>query len=201
MFWGASLNSRQERDNDMDLTEYTLFSGGARGAESVFGTQAEHAGIKEINFTFEGHQVTRHRGLHTLTPEELSRGDVSLEYVTKLMNRRYTDSPTIRLILQTIWHQIISGQEIFVVGEILDDLTVKGGTGWGAEFAKLCNKPLYVFDQKSMIWHKWNRMHWDQLSGADQPRITDAHFTGTGTRFLTKEGTEAIELLFDRSFA
>ena len=25
--------------------------------------------------------------------------------------------------------------------------TVRGGTGWGAEFAKLCNKPLFVFDQ------------------------------------------------------
>lgn len=184
----------------MDLTEYTLFSGGANGAESVFGVQAEQVGIKEINFTFEGHQVTRQRGLHTLTPEELSRGDVSLEYVSKLMGRRYTDSPTIRLILQTIWHQIMSGQEIFVVGEILDDLTVKGGTGWGAEFAKLCNKPLFVFDQKSSMWYRWNRMHWDQLSGQDEPRITHAHFTGTGTRFLTDEGTQAIELLFGRSF-
>ena len=34
-----------------------------------------------------------------------------------------------------------------MIGEILDDRTVKGGTGWGAEFAKLCNKPLYLFDQ------------------------------------------------------
>ena len=29
----------------------------------------------------------------------------------------------------------------------MPDDTVKGGTGWGAEFAKLCNKPLFVFDQ------------------------------------------------------
>ena len=26
----------------------------------------------------------------------------------------------------------------------IDDDTVEGGTGWGAEFAKLCNKPLVL---------------------------------------------------------
>ena len=41
-----------------------------------------------------------------------------------------------------------NGQEIYVVGAIQPDATVKGGTGWGAEFAKLCNKPLFVFDQE-----------------------------------------------------
>ena len=64
------------------------------------------------------------------------------------MHRRYTDAPTIRKILQTIWYQVNNGQEIYVIGTVLDDGTVRGGTGWGAEFAKLCNKPLHVFDQE-----------------------------------------------------
>ena len=142
----------------MNKSDYILYSGAARGAEAIFGANAERLGIKEVNYTFEGHQIVRQRGLHMLNREELNRGDVSLEYVAKLMSRRYTDSPTFRHILQTIWHQIINGQEIFVIGEILDDLTVKGGTGWGAEFAKVCNKPLYVFDQNKAGWFKWNRM-------------------------------------------
>ena len=64
------------------------------------------------------------------------------------MNRRYTDTPTFRKVLQSIWYQVNAGQEIFVVGTILPDTHVKGGTGWGAEFAKLCNKPLHVYDQE-----------------------------------------------------
>ena len=63
-------------------------------------------------------------------------------------------------MLQSIWYQINHGQEIFVVGTILDDNTVKGGTGWGAEFAKLCNKPLYVFDQARNQWFTWNQQAW-----------------------------------------
>ena len=117
-------------------------------------------GIEEVNFTFEGHTIVRKRGLRVLNHEELKNGDVSLEYVSRLMNRSYTTSPTIRKVLQSIWYQINKGQEIYVIGEILADKTVKGGTGWGAEFAKLCNKPLYVFDQKRNAWFKWNESDW-----------------------------------------
>jgi len=93
---------------------------------------------------------------------------------------------------------IHKGQEIYVIGEILADKTVKGGTGWGAEFAKLCNKPLYVFDQKRNAWFKWSELDWAQCK---EPVITHAHFTGTGTRFLEANGKKAITGLFERSFA
>jgi hypothetical protein len=131
----------------MQPSESILFSGGAPGAEGAFGACAERYGIEEVNFTFEGHKIVRHRGVRVLNHEELQNGDVSLAYVARLMHRRYTDSPTLRKVLQTLWYQVNSGQEIWVVGTILDDKTVRGGTGWGAEFAKLCNKPLHVFDQ------------------------------------------------------
>src|ERR1051325_10170612 len=81
------------------------------------------------------------------------------------MNFTFTDTPLFRKILQTIWHQINNGQEVYVVGQILKDKTVKGGTGWGAEFAKLCNKPLYVFDQQQDAWFKWDQRDWVKLAG------------------------------------
>ena len=60
--------------------------------------------------------------------------------------------------------KIQRGQEIYVVGHILKDGTVKGGTGWGAEFAKLCNKPLFVFDQEADRWHRWTGEAWTPAS-------------------------------------
>ena len=132
-----------------------LFSGGAPGAEAAFGEAAERHGVEEVNFTFEGHRMTRTRGVRVLNHEELQAGDVSLEYVSRLMKRRYTDAQTIRKILQTLWYQVNNGQEIYVIGTVLPDGTVRGGTGWGAEFAKLCNKPLHVFDQEKNCWDRW----------------------------------------------
>ena len=183
---------------NINKNEAILFSGGAQGAESEFGLAAERFGIEEVNFSFEGHEMYRKRGIRVLNHEELKQGDVSLTYVSNLMNRKFPQTPLFRKILQSIWFQINSGQEIFVVGKILDDNTVKGGTGWGAEFAKLCNKPLYVFDQEQNGWYKWNGDNWISTKS---PVISLAHFTGTGTRMLNSKGKKAIEELFDRSFA
>lgn len=184
----------------MNREDYILFSGGAPGAEAEFGQNAERFGIEEVNFGFEGHVHVRTRGLRILNHEELRGGDVSLEYVSRIMNRRYTDAPTIRKVLQSIWYQVNSGQEIYVVGTILDDNTVKGGTGWGAEFAKLCNKPLYVFDQVRDRWFTWNQQAWVTCAAENDPVIRHAHFTGTGTRLLEENGRRAIGALFERSF-
>ena len=177
-----------------------LYSGGAVGAEAEFGAQAERYGIEEINFTYEGREIARTRGVRVLSREELARGDVSLSYVSHLLNRTYTDAPTIRKVLQTIWYQVNSGHAVYVIGAVLPDGTVKGGTGWGAEFAKLCNKPLFVFDQDKDSWFQWNGSTWEQRSGSSVPLITHPHITGTGTRFLNDAGKKAIEGLFARSF-
>ncbi|MCA1563841.1 MAG: hypothetical protein LC804_27540 [Acidobacteria bacterium] len=181
----------------MKREDVILFSGGAPGAEAEFGACAERHRIEEVNFTFDGHNIVRRRGVRVLNHEELQAGDVSLEYVSRLMHRRYTDSPTLRRVLQTLWYQVNNGQEIYVVGAILEDGTVRGGTGWGAEFAKLCNKPLFVFDQEKRRWFEWTANDWKEC---DTPVITHPHFTGTGTRLVNDDGKRAIEELFTKSF-
>jgi hypothetical protein len=181
----------------MNPEDCVLFSGAAGGAEAAFGESAERHGIEEVNFTFEGHNDARRRGVRVLTHKELQQGDVNLAYLSKMMNRHYKDTVLFKKVLQTIWHQINNGQEIYVIGRILDDRTVKGGTGWGAEFAKLHNKPLYVFDQTRDEWLEWTGDDW---KAGVTPTITHTHFTGTGTRFIEPNGRAAIEALLDRSF-
>ena len=186
----------------MNSSDCILFSGGAPGAEAAFGAMAERHGVEEVHFTFDGHKLERHRGVRVLNHEELLAGDVSLQYVSRLMHRRYTEGPTLRKVLQTLWYQVNNGQEIYVVGSILDDGTVRGGTGWGAEFAKLCNKPLFVFDQDRSGWFKWDgeAATWVARSAGDAPVIQHPHFTGTGTRMLMPAAKKAITELFTRSF-
>ena len=113
------------------------------------------------------------------------------------MDREYTRAPLFRKVLQSICWQIAAGQEVFVIGAILPDGTAKGGTGWGAEFAKICNKPLHVFDQEKNAWFRWEKDAW--AADAD-PVISTTHFTATGTRFLEDTGRAAVEALFARSF-
>jgi len=126
-----------------------LFSGAAPGAESYFGIISEKFNIEEVNFSFEGHEISRNRGIRILNHEELKQGDISLTYASRLMNRDYPTTPIFRKILQTIWYQINNGQEIYVVGKILDDKTVKGGTGWVLNLQKyVINLYLYLTKMK-----------------------------------------------------
>ena len=98
----------------MKSSNCTLFSGGAKGAEEEFGIQAEKAGIEEVNFTFEEHGIKRKRGLHFLTHEELKKGEVSLTYLSRMMNRSYAHGPKLKKVLQSIWHQINNAEEVFI---------------------------------------------------------------------------------------
>jgi hypothetical protein len=177
--------------------EYVLFSGAAAGAEAAFGAAAERWRIEEVNYTFEGHNDVRTRGIRVLTAAELRHGDVSLSYVGRLMHRQYPETPLFRRVLQSIWHQVNAGQQIFVVGRINPDDTVKGGTGVAAEYAKFFNKPLLVFDQERNGWFRWAGTAFDAVQ---DPTIEQPHFTGTGTRFLHDSGRDAIEGLFARTF-
>ncbi|MBU1230300.1 MAG: hypothetical protein KKA55_05885 [Proteobacteria bacterium] len=178
----------------------TLFSGGAPGSESAFGACAEAFGVQEVTFTFAGNESQRSRGLRLLSAEDMALRDVSVQYVSRLMGRSYpshTDEVSFRSLLQSICWQVASGKEAFVVGEILPDDTVRGGTGWGAEFAKICNKPLFVFDQAQGEWFRWDQTRW---TPARNVVITREAFTGTGTRALNDLGRQAIAQLFERSF-
>ncbi len=176
--------------------QYTFFGGGHRGTEAEFGQLAEQYGIREVNYTFEGHQPVRQKGLTQLSPEELKKGDISMEIVSMHMNRRYSEANKIRKVLQLIFHMVNSGLQIFAVGWIQPDDTVKGGTGWAVELGKLFNRPLSVFDQERNQWFSWKNNSWM----ADLPRIEHETFVGTGTRKLTDEGRQAIRDLFSRSF-
>ncbi|MCA9565098.1 MAG: hypothetical protein KC561_16485, partial [Myxococcales bacterium] len=107
------------------------------------------------------------------------------------------DTPLFRRVLQSIWHQVNTAGEVFVVGVIQSDGTVKGGTGWAAELAKHLGKSLRVYDQERKGWFGWADNGWSPITA---PVITRRRFTGTGSRFLTDHGRKAIQDLFLRSF-
>lgn len=175
----------------------TLYSGGAKGTEAAFGGAAEGVGVHEVNFTFEGHRQDREAGRYLLSPRELAAGDVSLVYVSRRLNRTYNaEGGVIRKVLQTLWHMVSRSQQVFVVGEIQDDGTVIGGTGWSVELARMWNKDLWVFDQEKEQWFQWSGEDWNP----GQPVIHSIHFAGTGTRYLKPAGEDAIAELFARSF-
>jgi len=179
-----------------DRSNITLYSGGHKGAEAEFGRLADRWGIQEVNFSFEGHDIERSRGVRVLSPEELEKGNVSMEIVSTRMGRNYSRAGKIRKVIQSIFHMVNNGYHVIAVGWIQPDDTVKGGTGWGVELAKLFNRPVSVYDQERKGWFSWKDNRWV----SETPVIIDKTFAGTGTRNLSDEGRRAIYELFESSF-
>ena len=185
-------------ERSRDPRRCKLVSGGNRGAEAEFGACAERWGLTEVNYTFAGHRpLERQRGLVTLRESELAKGDFSLINASRRLHRTLSEIPLVRSILQTIWHQITDATQVFMVGTIQSDDTVRGGTGWGAELARLWHKPLFVFDPSKRSWFRWSGKAWEI---ANQPTITAECFAGIGTQNLDLAGRAAIQDLFRRSF-
>ncbi|MEE8409025.1 MAG: hypothetical protein V3T05_05430, partial [Myxococcota bacterium] len=120
----------------LPASAHILLSGGARGAEACFGAIAERFGLREVTFTFAGRVPERTRGLVELNAAELQRGAVSGAYVKSQLHRTFSQDEAFQRILHSIWHQVATAGEVFVVGEILEDGTIHGGTGWGADLAR-----------------------------------------------------------------
>lgn len=177
--------------------KFTLHSGGAQGSEATFGRLAEEYNINEVNYSFEGHITERKNGIKILTEHELKKADVSLDYISKLMHRKYKETYIFKRILQTVFYQIFNSEEVFVIGNITEHQTVKGGTGWGAELAKIMNRPLYVFDQEREFWSFWKGKYWQKC---ERPKITQENFAGIGTRLIKENGIDEIKQLFKDSF-
>jgi hypothetical protein len=180
----------------VEKTKCTLYSGGMKGAEAAFGEAAEKWGLQEVNFSYEDHVMARDKHVVMLSEDELARGDISMELVSKMMNRTYYEKKKIRKVLQSIFHMVNKGHQVFAVGKILEDNTVKGGTGWAVELARLFNRAVSVYDQERKGWFIWKEGAWKP----DTPKIVFDTIAGSGTRNLTDDGKAAIDDLFERSF-
>lgn len=179
-----------------DRETMTLFSGGHKGAEAAFGSLAEQYGITEVTFSYEGHLPERKRGLKVLSSDELKKGDVSMDIISARLGRNFSKVDKIRKVIQSIFHMVNNGYQVFVVGWILPDNTVKGGTGWAVELARLFNRPVFVYEQDRNAWFSWINNAWQEVT----PMISHKTFAGTGTRNLSAMAQKALEDLFERSF-
>ena len=76
----------------MDKAKCTLYAGGLQGAESCFGEMAEKWGLEEVQYSFAGQKLAREKNVVLLSEEELRRGDISMELVSKKMGRNYYEA-------------------------------------------------------------------------------------------------------------
>jgi hypothetical protein len=177
--------------------KYHLIHGGHKGAEAEFGAAAERWKVPETTLSFEGHKMERAANVELLDDGMLARGSVSMEFVFQEMGRRFHRGQGIQRVIQSMFHLVTRTHDLFAIGWIQEDNTVKGGTGWAVELAKIFNRHVNVYDQEQKAWFAWQDHSWKP----SEPTIPKGSFSATGTRHLDENGKNAIEDLFKRSLS
>lgn len=152
---------------DVQVTDkFILYSGGATGTDTLFGTNAEWYSITEQNYSFRGHKNCRSRGRVILDDAQLKYADDDLLTVigNEFKKHQGTGDNTERY-WQRNWFQVQKAREVFaVVKDIVSFLDFTGTKieGAGVPMAVAIKtkdefKRIFVYDQMLATWYVWKR--------------------------------------------
>ena len=190
--------------NNIELVSNNiLLSGGAAGADTEFGKVALNAGHQVVHWSFKGHKSKNNVSI--LNEEQLKEADPYLIRANKGVVRTFpAASEHTNNLLRRNYYQVKWSSSVYAISKFTNDssmLGVYGGTAWAVQLYVdrflYDQKPfdqcqLFLFDQTSSKWFKWNRS-WIEI---EKPPAPQGIYAGIGSRELTKAGIAAINSLY-----
>ena len=174
-------------------------SGGAPGADLVWGAAARKRGHQVRHFSFAGHR-TRARPSERiiLKVTELRRADGPLRRAARILERRFSPNDGYRAsLLRRNWFQVRDSMRLYAVGSLDRRGHVRGGTGWTVMLFLARAREAYLFDQRRRRWLAWRgaKAGWCPIA---RPPAPHGRWTGIGARSLSRTGRRAIHDLMAR---
>lgn len=184
--------------NKTKLINYTCHSGGCAGADMTWETEGNKYGVKTVAYSFYNH-IQDSVNQKILTVDELNEGFKNVMIAAKSLKLSpETQGNYTKNLLSRNWFQVKNSDAIFAISKKFkneDRTIVDGGTGWAVQMAVDNNKPIFVFDQPSDVWHTYDYTNNKFEDIGDLiPKLTH-NFAGIGTRDINDNGINAIKLL------
>jgi hypothetical protein len=174
-------------------------SGGADGADLMWGKTAKARGHGVIHFSFARHRVDAPaEEVVRLNPELLTAADAYCLQANKFLNRKYPPKSTfVQNLLRRDYYQIESAQRVYAVSTFKDG-QVDGGTAWAVTMFLMKHNfapcDAFVFDQDASFWSRWNGDGWSRIYEPPKPF---GIYAGIGKRKINPVGKLAIAVLMD----
>lgn len=176
------------------------YSGGAQGADAVFGQCAFKAGHIVKDFSFQGHR-TNPAWRVELSQSMLDKADPYLVQANRVLGRRFpTANMFVNNLLRRNYYQVKDSDKVYAVAtRTQDQKFVNGGTAWAVQMAIYLGKAVYLYDMNYRLWYAWsgNIMHkWMEVGSVFMMTGPSGAYAGIGSRNLTMDGANAIAKLF-----
>lgn len=191
-------------------SENVCFSGGSKGADQVFGEQAERVGHTVQHYTFFNH-LSPCKKVVRLNVIDLLAADDYLKVAARILGRSYPPKTEyVTNLLRRNYYQIENTEKIFAVGLFETDTTqdtlfgsmhtgpIKSGTGWTVALGIIAGiKEIYFFDHVVNQWFEFvpgsNPWQWKQVDSVPRP---SGWYTGIGSHDLPAHGSDEIKNLY-----
>lgn len=182
------------------LDDYTLYSGGAEGSDTMWELIGRAYGLKNIVHYFHGYPTPR--GNTRISDEQYWRGSKAAYKAEETLLRLGYDK-YISLLARN-WAQVESSTAVYAIADrfvktLLDKDVIDGGTGWAIQMAIDVNKPHFVFVQQLDKWIYYDSIVENKWCTLDSVPPLPSKFAGIGTRNLRPNGIKAIIDMYDKT--
>ena len=169
----------------MNLSNHVLYSGGAYGADQIFGVLAHKYGVgKQSHIRPVGNERI-HKSLSKLGLQPLvAQSEHLLKAVDKideLLGIKLKLGMGSNLLARN-YYQVSTSESVLAVAYLTGDFkSVKGGTRMAVDLSVALGLPVYVLDVATESWYSYNYKDNQFQLYSDIPPLT-RKFTGVGTR-------------------
>jgi hypothetical protein len=174
------------------------YSGGALGADTLFGECAKKAGHKVIHFHFEQRKADLPNHF-ILDDYALKEADYAIQRANETLKRGTFpySKPYVNNLIRRNFYQVVDSTSLYAAARISNGQVV-GGTGWAVQMYLDAGKQYaFVFDMHTNEWYHRNGTEWKLIP---KHRISMyapvGKYAGIGSRELTPEGIAAIKALY-----
>lgn len=191
----------------MQTDQYTMLSGGAKGADTEWHKACALVGITDIRHIREpwardvDSSELRRMGIKPirLTYDDMAEAKPIAQRISDKLGRKLSAVYSHYQIRN--WFQVKPAQAVFAVGIIEDNYRyVSGGTGYAVEMAVMHDKPCYVFDQEMGQWYTYDSQQDEFIPYHLGVPILTKVFAGIGTRDINDVGIRAIQDVVKQTF-
>jgi hypothetical protein len=171
-------------------------SGGAKGADLLWGEMAAKAGHDVIHLTFRNSRHTIPEGQeYILDDEQLKKADKLLDFANKSLKRKWpVTNPYTASLLRRNYYQVRDSDSLYAVSHLDSYGQVSGGTAWAVQMMIDIHQgsPVWLFDQKVAQWYSW-KGSWMPCM---KPPCPSGIYAAVGSRDLNQCGEMAIRSLY-----
>lgn len=167
-------------------------SGGADGADLLWGSIAAALGHQVVHLSFARHRSKADpKTLLVVLQDDLDAAIPHLDLANRTLRRRVPRTGYVSNLLKRNYYQVVDSDALYAITGLDTFGIPSGGTAWAIQmFLDMGKRPAYVLDTVTMAWHERTGDMWERMEAP--PPEPSGMWTGVGTRFLPEGIAELI---------